>query len=130
MPIALEITGAKVHDKWLAGKALDGVQLRSSRGPRRPKHLCMDKGYDYADTEHEVRHRRVIPHIRRRGEPPLIGRVRGKPRRWVVERNSWHNQFRGLLVRWERKASHYAALCHFACGVIAFRTLYFVTLRF
>ncbi len=131
VPLALEITGANVHDKWLVGKALDGIQLRGSRGPRRPKHLCLDKGYDYADAEREVRCRRVTPHIRRRGEQPLLGCVRGKPRRWVVERtNSWHNQFRGLLVRWERKASHYAALCHFACGIIAFRSVYLVTLRF
>lgn len=125
------ITGANVHDKWLAAPTLDAIVLRGSRGPRRPKNLCLDKGYDYADTEREVRSRGIQPHIRRRGEPPLIGRVRGKPRRWVVERtNSWHNQFRGLLVRWERKAAHYAALCAFACGVIAYRALHFATLRF
>ena len=131
MPIALEISGANVHDKWGLAETLDNIILRAPRGPRRPRHLCLDKGYDYPDTEREVRRRRIQPHIRRRGEPPLLGCVRGKPRRWVVERtNSWHNQFRGLLVRWERKASNYRALCELACALIAYRVLHGVTFRF
>jgi hypothetical protein len=94
--------------------------LRGPRGPRRFRHLCLDKGYDYADAA--VRKRRIIPHIRRRGESPRLGCVRGKPRRWVVERtNSWHNRIRGLLVRWERKAENYLAMLHLACGLIAFQ---------
>jgi len=106
----------------MAGPTLDAVPLRAPRGPRRPKHLCLDKGYDYADTEREVRRRGVKPHIRRRGEPPLLGCVRGKPRRWVVERtNSWHNNFRGLRIRWETKSEHYLACVHMACALIAFR---------
>jgi IS5 family transposase len=111
-----------VHDKWLVADVLDAVIIRASRGPRRPKHLCLDKGYDYLDAEVEVCIRGIIPHIRRRGEPPLLGCIRGKPRRWVVERtNSWHNRFRALLIRWERKASNYLALLHLACALIAFQ---------
>jgi transposase len=131
VPVALQITAANVHDKWLVASVLDTIALRGARGPRRPKHLCLDKGYDYADVERAVRGRQIQPHIRRRGEKPLIGCVRGKPRRWVVERtNSWHNQFRGLLIRWERKALHYAELCHFACAIITFRFVIPFTLRF
>jgi transposase len=129
--MALTITGANVHDKWGLAPTLDAIVLRAPRGPRRPKHLCLDKGYDYADTEREVRRRNITPHIRRRGEPPLVGCVRGKPRRWVVERtNSWHNQFRGLLVRWERKAIRYLALCQLACALITYRHLTNTTMRF
>lgn len=117
------LTGANVHDKWMVGKVLDGVMLRGARGPRRPTNVCLDKGYDYRDTEAAVRHRRVVPHIRRRGEQPLVGCVRGKPRRWVVERtNSWHNRFRALLVRWERKAENHLALVYLASAIIAYRT--------
>ena len=131
MPLALTITGANVHDKRGLAQTLDAIVLRGPRGPRRPKHLCLDKGFDYRDTEREVRRRGIRPHIRRRGEPPLIGRVHGRPRRWVVERtNSWHNQFRALLIRWERKGSHYEALCDLACPLIAYRTLRRVTLKF
>ena len=122
MPLAVAITGANVHDKWLVAKVLDAVVLRGSRGPRRPQHLCLDKGYDYRDCERAVRARRVIPHIRRRGEQPLVGCVRGRPRRWVVERtNSWHNRFRGLLIRWERISANYLAMLQLACGLIAYQ---------
>ena len=86
VPLSALITGANVHDKWMVAQVLDAVALRTSRGPRRPKHLCLDKGYDYADVEAAVRSRRIIPHIRRRGEQPLVGCIKGKPRRWVVER--------------------------------------------
>lgn len=111
-----------MHDKWLVGEVLDNVIIRAPRGPRRPKHLCLDKGYDYLDAEIEVVLRRIVPHIRRRGEQPMLGCVRGKPRRWVVERTiSWQNRFRSLLIRWERKASNYLALVHLACGIIAFQ---------
>ena len=122
VPIGVELTGANIHDKWMAGATLDAVVFRSARGPRRPDNLCLDKGYDYRDTEQEVWDRNVTPHIRRRGEQPLVGCIKGKPRRWVVERtNSWHNRFRGLFIRYERKACNYLALVHLACGLIAFQ---------
>jgi transposase len=122
VPLSVLITAANVNDKWLVAKVLDAIMLRGPRGPRRPKHLCLDKGYDYVDAEAAVRLRGITPHIRRRGEQPLLGCVHGKPRRWVVERtNSWHNRYRGLLVRWERKTENYLAMLQLACGIIAFR---------
>lgn len=126
VPLSVLITGANVHDKWMVGEALDAVVLRASRGPRRPKNLCLDKGYDYADAEAAVRTRRIIPHIRRRGEQPMVGCVKGKPRRWVVERTmSWTNRFRGLLVRWERIAENYLAMLQLASGIIAYQAARF-----
>ena len=122
VPLSAEISGANVHDKWLAAQTLDSVVMRAPRGPRRPENICLDKGYDYADVDAAIRQRRITPHIRRRGEPPLLGRYKGKARRWVVERtNSWHNRFRGLLIRWERIGALYLGLVHFACGLIAFQ---------
>jgi transposase len=120
--LAVLVTGANVHDKWMVADALDAVVVRERRRAKRPVHLCLDKGYDYQDAELAVRIRGVRPHIRRRGEQPLLGCVRGRPRRWVVERtNSWHNRFRGILVRWERKAVNYLALVQLACGLIAYQ---------
>jgi transposase len=111
-----------VHDKWFVAQTLDAVVLHASRGPRRPRNVCLDKGYDYADVEFAIRSRGITPHIRRRGEPPLVGCAQGKPRRWVVERtNAWHNGFRALLIRWERIGAHYLGLLHLACAIIAFQ---------
>src|SRR5919108_2386162 len=123
IPLAVTLTGANVHDMHMVGKTLDAVNVRGPRGPRRPKNICLDKGYDYKQPEKEARARGVKPHIRRRGESVLTGPIRGKkPRRWVVERtNSWHNNFRALRIRWETKATHYMALVHLACALIAYR---------
>jgi putative transposase len=122
IPIAVTLTGANIHDKWMVGATLDAIPIWRLLKPLLPKSLCLDKGYDYDDPEQEARARGVKPHIRRRGEPPLVGCVRGKPRRWVVElTNIWHNNFRGLRVRWERKAENYSALVKLACAIITFQ---------
>jgi putative transposase len=39
-----------------------------------------------------------------------------------VERaHAWMNQFRRLLIRWERKLVNYLAFVQFACAAIVFR---------
>lgn len=124
IPIGVVIAGANIHDKHLVEPTLDQVGIRGARGPRRPVNLCLDKGFDYKDTERSIRKRGITPHIRRRGEPPLIGCVRGRPRRWVVERtNSWHNNFRALKIRWEVKGCNHQALVFLACALITFNRL-------
>ena len=60
-------------------------------------------------------------HIRSRGEEAQeIKRKAGtKARRWVVERtHSWMNRFRGVLIRWSKKAENYIALLHLAFAFI------------
>ena len=47
-----------------------------------------------------------------------------RARRWVVKRShSWINRYRGLLVRWTKKADNYLAFLHLACGIITWRAL-------
>lgn len=119
--MAIGITAANVHDKRLAEPMMDAVVVRDGLAVVRPSNLCLDKGYDYPDVDAAIRARGIVPHIRRRGETQRRCR-RGKPRRWVVERtNAWHNRFRCILVRWERKAANYCALVHLACGLIAYQ---------
>ena len=109
-----------MHDKRLLAPTLDAVVLKAGRGVRRPAHCSLDKGYDFPDCAAAVRARGITPHIRQRGEPPLVGCVHGKPRRWVIERtNSWHNRFRALLTRWEVKSQNYLALLYLASALIA-----------
>jgi putative transposase len=121
VPLAAEITAANVHDKRAAIPTVDAIVMRAARGPRRPANLCLDKGYDFDDVEREIRSRGITPHIRRRGEQAR-GCRRGRARRWVVERtNAWHNRFRALLIRWERRGANYLALLHLACAMIALR---------
>ncbi|EMK15608.1 transposase DDE domain protein, partial [Leptospira kirschneri serovar Bim str. PUO 1247] len=79
--MAITLTGANVHDKHGVKDTLNSILIFSGK------------------------RRNIQSHIRKKGEKPLIGKYKGKPRRWVVERtNSWHNRFRAILIRWERKS--------------------------
>jgi len=55
----------------------------------------------------------------------LIIKTRHSARRWVVvERtNSWHNRFRKLLVRYEKKSENYLSLVCLACCIIVYRRI-------
>jgi putative transposase len=122
VPIAVETSAANVNDGQMVEATLDAIPARVSKDGRAPENLCMDKAYDSKKIDAAVEARGIEPHTRRRGEPPLLGPYEGKPRRWVVERtNSWHNRFRGLLVRWERKGKNYRGLVLLASGLIAFQ---------
>jgi transposase len=64
-------------------------------------------------------------HIRSRGEEQALLRSRRrKPRRWVVERtHGWLNRFRGILIRWDKKATNYIANLQFACAYYTFKKI-------
>lgn len=117
VPTSVVTSAANVNDSQRVEQVLDTVKEK-----RKPRNLCMDKGYDSKAVDAIVKSRGMVPHTRRRGEPPLLGPYRGKARRWVVERtNSWHNRFRAIFIRWERKAANYRGLVLLASGLIAFQ---------
>jgi transposase len=90
-----------------------------------PQHICLDKGYDFAEVRATLHEFGFTAHIRSRGEEAQnLKREAGKrARRWVVERtHSWMNRFRRILIRWEKKPENYIALLHFVCALIAFRS--------
>jgi putative transposase len=91
--------------------------------PLKKQNLCLDKGYDFPEIERESIKRRYVPYIRHRGE--VLMKVKYSARRWiVVERtNSWHNRFRKLLVRYEKKSENYLALVCLACCIIVYRRI-------
>ena len=122
IPIAVALTAANRPDKEAIGVLLDARVVRAPSAVE--QHLCLDKGYDYADAERAVRRRRYIPHIRRRGEERRACRRGTRARRWVVERTtSWFNRCRKLLIRWEKKPQNYLALVHFAAALLVWRGL-------
>jgi putative transposase len=122
IPIAVALTAANRPDKEAIGVLLDARVVRAPGNV--DQHLCLDKGYDYADAERAVRRRRYVPHIRRRGEERRACRRGTRARRWVVERTtSWFNRCRKLLIRWEKKPQNYLALVHFAAALLVWRGL-------
>ena len=101
--------------------AIDTLDSVIVKRPSYEQNLCLDKGYDFPEIEKETTKRRYIPHIRHRGEEPLT-ELKYSAKRWVVERtNSWHNRFRKLLVRYEKKSENYLSLVCLASCIIVYR---------
>jgi putative transposase len=89
--------------------------------PSKKQNLCFDKAYDFPEIQRESIKRRYIPHIRHRGEEKESKKIGYPTKRWVVERtNSWHNRFRKLVVRYEKKSENYLALVCLACCIIVY----------
>ena len=127
-PLSVVVAGANRHDKTLAIRTIDEMMAdRPERRVYRLHHVCLDKGYDYADVIAGVLERDFILHLKKRGvrEEETVSSGRTYPaRRWKVERtNAWHNKFRRLLIRWERKLEHYSALVALAPMLIVYRIL-------
>jgi putative transposase len=127
--VGLAVDGANRHDMKLARATLESIPADAGR-PKptadEPQGLCLDKGYDYDEVREIAAEFRFTAHIRSRGEEAqqLKRRARAKARRWVVERtHSWMNRFRGILIRWSKKAENYIALLHMAFAFIIYRRM-------
>ncbi len=94
----------------------------------------IDKAYNSEHEEQELIKRGYVLHI-----PPKIkkdeketkvttqhcsNRKRHSTKRWVIERtNSWHNRFRKLFTRYEKKAENYLGLVQLSCCIIIYRKM-------
>jgi putative transposase len=91
------------------------------------QNLCLDKGYDFQEIKDVLSKKGYLPHIRHRGEQTITkgGNHNSKRRRWVVERtSSWHNRFRKLLIRYEKKLENYFALACLGYCIIIYRRFF------
>ena len=71
---------------------------------------CLDPGYDNPTGHGAVADAGYQPHIRRIGAEKLdqSGTKTHPARRWVVERTlGWLSKCRAILVRYDKKPSHY-----------------------
>ncbi len=122
IPLSIVIDRANRHDMKLVGATIEKTELSFPKEIE--LNLCMDKGYDYFQIRSLLEAFGFTLHIRSRGEEKKLKakEAHDKARRWVVERtHSWLNNFRRILVRWERKAENYLAMLHLACGIISWR---------
>ena len=125
IPVGLAIDGANRNDFKLARETIESLPIRRPRPTtENPQGMCLDKGYDYDEVRDLLKEFRFTAHIRSRGEEAqaLKKKAGFKARRWVVERtHSWMNRFRGILIRWSKKAENYLGLLHLVCGLITWR---------
>ena len=127
--MGLAVDGANRNDMKMARETLESIPADAARPEptaEQPQGLCLDKGYDYDEVRQIAEEFGFTAHIRSRGEEAqqLKRKARAKARRWVVERtHSWLNRFRGILIRWSKKAENYIALLHMAFAFIIYRRM-------
>ncbi len=132
IPLSTVITSANTHEVTVAIDTVDSMVLKRSSyklndGKKKKKtkkhNLCLDKAYHSKDVEQEIIKRGYIPHIRHRREEQIFRR-KHPARRWVLERtNSWHNRFRKLFTRYEKKEENYLGLVQLANSIIIYRRI-------
>jgi putative transposase len=129
IPVGLAVEGANRNDMKLTRQTLESIPEDAGRPPPttdQPQGLCLDKGYDYDEVREIVEEFGFTAHIKARGEEAqAIKKKAGfKARRWVVERtHSWMNRYRGILIRWSKKAENYIALLHMSFAFIIYRRM-------
>jgi putative transposase len=115
IPVGLAVDGANRPDMKLVRQTLESIPADAGRPaptPDAPQGLCLDNGYAYDEVEEIAAEFHFTTHLpRRKGEAQEVKRKAGyKARRWVVERtHSWMNRFRGILIRWSKKAENYTS---------------------
>ena len=123
--LSVVVAGANVHDTKLLRQTLENIVVARPDGPgKSPENLCLDKGYDNPTGRAAAADGGYWAHIRRIGEEKLDGQgVKRHPaRRWVVERTlAWLSKCRGILVRYDKKASNYLGLLQLACALLWYR---------
>jgi len=144
IPLSAVITSASKHDIKAVTDVIDNSVInrhfessfskkKIMRQNRQQKqHLCLDRAYNSKSTENEIINRGYVPHIpykRKRGQikKEKTNQKRhssSKNKRWVVERtNSWHNRFRKLFTRYEKKVENYLGLVQLSCSIIIYRKI-------
>jgi len=146
IPLSVVISPANTHDIKLVTDVVDNTVIKRPKSLSRSKsrrrrqrrrllqHLCLDKGYNSTEEEQELIKRGYVLHIptkkkkKKKGEDSkeiaIPNRKKYSPKRWVVERtNSWHNRFRKLFTRYEKKDENYLGLVQFSCCMIIYRRL-------
>ena len=100
-PLKVITTAANVNDVTQTLALVDGIPPvagRPGRPRRRPDSLLGDKGYDSNPHREELRKRRILPVISRKGAPNIKGL--GKLRYVVEQTFALLHQFKRLAVRW------------------------------
>ena len=126
IPLSIFITSANTHDVIVATNTIHNIVIKrpSYNKSKHKQNLCLDKAYHSKEVEQEMIKRGYIPHIHHRREEEKLLHKKHPARRWVVERtNSWHNRFRKLFTRYEKKDENYLGLVELANSLIVYRRL-------
>ena len=123
LPVSICIESATPHEGKLATSTF--VQMVV---PDAPWHLIGDNAYDSDKLDAQLRHygiEVIAPHrSNRRIRTAGKRRLRRYRRRWKIERLfAWLQNFRRVVVRYERYAEDFLGMLHLACCLILLRHL-------
>jgi transposase len=127
IPVGLATDGANRPDMKMTRETLESIPVERPEAPAAdPQGLCLDNGYAYDEVQEIAQEFHFTVHLPPAPEAALrVKRKAGqKARRWVVERtHSWMNRFRGILIRWSKKAENYVALLHLSFAFIIYKRM-------
>ena len=126
-PLGVVIAGANVLERRMLRATIEAIAVeRPEPTAERPQHLSLDGGYENPTGREAASEAKSIPHIHSGSEvvPPGARSPGYKPRRWVVERTfAWLSKCRGILVRYDKKASNNLGLIQLACALYWYRRM-------
>jgi transposase len=122
-PIGIHVDSANPSEVKLLLPTLSTLNLKTGQ----MKRLIADKSYDSNAIRKMLKDRGIEPIIpARRNNRKATNqdgrKLRRYRRRWIVERTTaWLQNFRRLVVRYERSVTIYIALVHMACALIVLK---------
>jgi transposase len=129
-PLGVHVEAASPAEVKLVEATLDNARIpgrKGGRSKRRPMCLIADRAYDSNAARALLVKRGIEPIIPKRRNNRVATHQDGRKlrrykRRWIIERtNSWLQNFRRLVVRYERKVKNFEALIHLACALITLK---------
>jgi transposase len=123
LPVSIYIESATPHEVTLVQSTL--VEMVISEAPA---NLVGDNAYDSDKLDAELRQygiEVIAPHRSNRKNKTQDGRrLRRYRRRWKIERLfAWLQNFRRLVIRYERHAENFLGMAHLGCCLILLRHL-------
>lgn len=123
IPIAVYVASASPHEVTLVDETIDACLTLEL-----PERLIGDKAYDSDALDQQLAEERgiemIAPNRANRSKTQDGRPLRRYKRRWKMERAiAWLQNFRRLVVRYERHARNFLGMVHLACIVILSRRL-------
>lgn len=121
-PLGIHVDAASPAEVTLLEATLEQLDEAELEGA--PERMIADKAYDSNKARELLVERGTEPIIparenNRKATHQDGRKLRRYRHRWIIERtNSWLQNFRRLVVRYERSVRNFKALVHMACALI------------
>lgn len=121
-PVGLHVESASPSEVKLLEATLDSLEIPGKKV--QPERLIADRGYDSNKARQLIEDRGILPIVPARENNTHATHQDGRHlrryrKRWIIERtNAWIQNFRRLVVRYERSAIIFTGLIHMAFAMM------------